>query len=306
VDDLRLLDELTGDAPLADLRELAPARARLDAELTAGSCGRIRSYRHVRPGRRLLWSTAAVGVAAAVAAAVLVTAQQHPTSGPRMVDAGAAQVLNTAAAAALRLPDTAPRPDQFIYSKYSDDGATGEAWLSVDGTRDSLSIGPDGNRQVMPGCRDGVMQVHGNYHGTRSTPCTPVPEYLTDLPTNADAMLDYLKHHIQGDPNDANAVGKTVMGLVSHDMPPRSRAALYQAAARFPGLGVDRHAVDGAGRHGIAITWHYSGGCAPSGCARDFEIIFDPMTYTLLGVRNGTSATALLQTAVVDSVGQRP
>jgi hypothetical protein len=311
MNDLRMLQDLTGDAPLADPADLAPARARLSAAMSTEGADRtatVRPHRRFRPVRRLLWSTAAVGVTAAVAAALLVVQQSGRTADqgtPRLVNADAARVLNAAAAAALKLPDATPRPDQFIYQKFTGGGTTGEAWYSVDGTRDGVAPGPDGARTVLPGCRDGVMQVHGNYHGTRPTACTPDPKYRTDLPTDADAMLDYLKHHVQGDPDDINAVGKTVLDLVSYDLPPRTRAALYQAAARFPGLHVDRDAVDGAGRHGIAITWHYTGGCAP-GCERDTDIIFDPASYAVLGSRNGKYATALLQVAIVNTAGQRP
>jgi hypothetical protein len=309
VDDLRLLDdlldELTGDAPLADPRELAPARARLDAELTGG---RTPAYRRFRPGRRLLWSAAAAGLAGAAAVAVLVAAQPHHTGtpdSPRLVNADAARVLNTAAAAALTLPDTPPRPNQFIYQKSVVDGATWESWRSVDGTRDSVTLQPDGDRTVLPGCRNGVTYVHGNYHGTRPTSCTPSPEYRTDLPTTVNGMLDYLEHHMPGDGKDPQSLFKNFVELSSYDLPPQTRAALYRAGARLPGLYVNRDAVDGAGRHGIGIGWHYTGKCTDP-CDRDDETIFDPHTYTVLGSRSNLSASALLETAVVDSVGQRP
>jgi hypothetical protein len=306
MDDLSLLQDLAGDEPLPDQHDLAPARARLSATLTTTRPVPARSPRRVRAPRRLLLTAVATGAAAAVAAVFLVAthhqATTDPGGGPQLVNADAATVLNAAAAAALKTSDAAPRPDQFVYTKNIGFGVTSEGWMSVDGTHDGYRL-DNGQRVDFPGCRNGVAMTHGNYHGTRPQPCVPDPAYRTDLPTDADAMYAYLQNHAKGD--DINAVGKDVMDLAGYDLPPRTRAALYQAAARLRGLHVKHDVVDGAGRHGVAITWQYTGTCA-KGCERDNELIFDPTTYAPLGFRAGAHATAILRVAVVDAPGQRP
>nr|AXL06644.1 hypothetical protein BU204_18810 [uncultured bacterium] len=70
-------------------------------------------------------------------------------AGPPQADAEA--ILHQAADAARALPSTAPRPDQFIYTKtrYSDGGVR-EAWLSADGLHDGL-VRQYGRELPLPG-----------------------------------------------------------------------------------------------------------------------------------------------------------
>jgi dihydrodipicolinate synthase/N-acetylneuraminate lyase len=121
MDELALLNDLTGDAPLPGPNRLAPARARLFAEMAAEmpaerTPAATRTHRRFRPARRLLWSTAATGVAAAVAVTMLMTAQQHGRTrepgSPRIVNADAAQVLDAAAAAGDHAHPRPPPPNQ--------------------------------------------------------------------------------------------------------------------------------------------------------------------------------------------------
>ena len=67
--------------------------------------------------------------------------------------------------------------------------------------------------------------------------------------------------------------------LITYGMPPALTAELYRALGNIPGVTVDRHATDIAGRHGIgfkiAIPSEQGGGFD--------ELILDPKTFRLMG-----------------------
>ncbi|MEV6370313.1 CU044_5270 family protein [Micromonospora musae] len=304
MDDLRMVRELSGNAPLLKTDDLAPARGRLLAGMGAEQHGgepAARPVRRTRRVRRLLlagWATA--GVAAAVAGVLVLVPDRIGGQVPA-ARAEAAQVLHGAAAAALQLPDVEPRPDQFIYTKTRSGNSTDESWLSVDGTHDGLlrqTPATDIENMPLPGCRDGRAAVTrgGRMDPRQTEPCTPSPAYLPDLPTDPDAMLDHLNANYRGEPGDSNALGKDVHDLLaSKYLRPQVRAALFEAAARIPGLTVVPGVEDGAGRPGIGIAWSHEG--------RSGALVFDETSHTFLGTV-GTSA--VLEVAVVDEVGQRP
>ncbi|MEV2238097.1 CU044_5270 family protein [Micromonospora sp. NPDC049891] len=94
-------------------------------------------------------------------------------------------------------------------------------------------------------------------------------------------------------------------------VPPQTTAALYQAAAKIPGVEVVRGVTAAAERRGVAV--------AQTERSRRQEWIFDEQTYAYLGERSylvadtadgpaGTelSTTAVLKRAVVSNLGQRP
>ncbi|MFD0573154.1 hypothetical protein ACFQ0T_32915 [Kitasatospora gansuensis] len=96
-------------------------------------------------------------------------------------------------------------------------------------------------------------------------------------------------------------------------MPGKLAAALYQAAARIPGVVLVDSATDAAGRTGIAIAR-----TNPASGSRD-EIIFDRTSYAFLGERSVqitevsgvkpgtvTANTAVLKRAAADAPGVRP
>ncbi|PSL53085.1 hypothetical protein B0I31_110176 [Saccharothrix carnea] len=309
MDELRLLRALGDETPLPDEASLAPVRANVLAGLA----------RRRRPRRRFaLVGASAIGLAAAVAAAVTLLptsppaptvpggqAQSPPTSAVAPVT-DAVRLLNFAAEAARAEPAVNPRPDQFVYTRSSVDsngGAPREIWLSVDGTRDGV-LYDHGLRIPLAGCKDGKAVV---IKGDRVVPgltddCEPHPAYRSDLPTDVDGMLAYLDANASGsEPGNVNSRGKDVLRLINESMvPSAARAALYEAAARVPGLSVVPDARDAAGRPGLGITWP-----PPAGSEADAEpvvIVFDPTTYELLG----TTFHAIEAQAVVDQPGQRP
>jgi hypothetical protein len=228
--------------------------------------------------------------------AVLVLAPDTIGGHVPAANADAARILHNAAAAALTLPDVQPRPDQFVYREDSN-GA--EQWMSVDGTRDGLGRPAGGGEEsVFPGCRDGRRTVMKGPEAIGTEPCEPDPAYRPDLPTDAGAMLDYLNRNHSGEVGDANAMGKDIMGLLDKYLRPAARAALFEAAARIPGLRVVPNDTDAAGRPGVGVAWSFEG--------RSGRIVFDAETYALLGVWAGRGGSAVLRVAIVDEVGQRP
>ncbi len=269
-----------------------------------------------RRGRQIavaggITATAAAGIAAVLVLAPTTTLSPgSPGGGPPA--RAAAEVLHRAAVAADNEPDVRPRPAQYVYIRSEDAHGVREVWLSVDGTRDGLVRSPQAT-MPLPGCRNGRQVV---VKGDRvlpgvTEPCTPDPAYRPNLPTTAEAMLAYLRGDAGGEAgrspeNVLNSLAKTVLSVSGESyVRPRSRAALYEAAAKLPGMQVIPEAVDGAGRRGMGAAWTYSGG--------RMTLVFNPSTYVLLGTHhdppNGepsSGGTAILQRAIVDRAGQRP
>jgi hypothetical protein len=237
----------------------------------------------------------------------------------------AKQVLDTAATAALSHPGVAPRPDQFVYTKVGDGGGhVAQTWLSVDGSRNGLmeAQGPNGTTTIL-GCVDSKRQIRSpGYNGKPYTgpakpkapvpldgpvdtePCTPQPAFFPAMPTTARAMPAYLAKTQGVRLNDINDVAKVVEGMFQSDyLLPAQRAALYEFLATTPGLTLERNVKDITGRPGIGVGWSFQGSKA--------MLIFDPSTYTLLGVttwgeQGQVGGAALLQMAITNQAGQQP
>jgi hypothetical protein len=210
----------------------------------------------------------------------------------------AKQVLDTAATAALSQPAAPPRPDQFVYTKVGDGtGRVAQTWLSVDGSRNGLMEGQRANgTTTILGCVNGKHQIRlPGYYGKPYTgpakpkapvpldgpavtmPCTPQPAFFPAMPTTASAMPAYLAKTQGVRLNDLNDVAKVVGGMFQSDyLLPAQRAALYKFLATTPGLTLERNVKDISGRPGIGVGWSFMGSKA--------VLIFDPRTYTLLGI----------------------
>ena len=261
------------------------------------------------------------------------TAIGHPSSSASQPTASqptaiavltAKQVLDTAATAALSHPGAAPRPDQFVYTKVGDGGHVAQTWLSVNGSRNGLAEaqGPNGTTTIL-GCVDGQHQIRTpGYNGKPYTgpanpkapvpldgpvvtePCTPQPAFFPAMPTTASAMSAYLAKTQGVRLGDINDVAKVVGGIFQSDyLLPAQRAALYEFLASTPGLTLERHVKDVAGRPGIGVGWSFMGSSA--------VLIFDPRTYTLLGIttrgeQGQVGGGALLQMALTNQAGQQP
>ncbi|WP_433795932.1 CU044_5270 family protein [Actinoplanes sp. CA-252034] len=220
--------------------------------------------------------------------------------GTRLSMRPVAQVLELAADTAAKAPDVVPEPGRFLYTRTvgRDGRVLAERWYSIDGTRDGLGFNMQGgvvDRFAFPGCRDG-RYVSGPDQGGS---CEADPAYLPDLPEDAEAMARYLNlsnSHLDDDPaeNKTNGIAKD-MGTLgsSRYLRPAQRAALFQAAARIPGISVVDDAVDAAGRTGTGVTWRFGKGST--------MWVFNPRTHEFLGSDLDTTEQAL-----VDEVGDRP
>jgi hypothetical protein len=220
--------------------------------------------------------------------------------GTRLSMRPVAQVLDLAAGTAAKAADVLPDPGQFLYTRTvgRDGRILTERWFSIDGTRDGLGFNVQGgeiDRFAFPGCRDG-RYVSGPDQGG---PCEADPAYLPDLPEEAESMARYLNlsnAHQDDAPaeNKTNSIAKDMWTLgSSRYLRPAQRAALFQAAARIPGITVVDDAVDAAGRTGTGVTWTFGKYSA--------MWVFDPKTYAYLGSDLDTT-----EQAVVNEVGDRP
>ncbi|MFE6287940.1 CU044_5270 family protein [Streptomyces sp. NPDC057877] len=298
--------------------DLPPGRHRLLKEHL------MTEIRQEQPARRPWLRPALVaGAVAAVAAVTLTLAAPSGDSTTAPPTKAAVALLEDVALAAEDGGGTYGeiRDDQFVYveskvsyARYEEGAKTRipplhrlEHWHSVDGTRKGLiretgrgqwSMDPD-PRKGEPG-----YDVSTNYR------------HLSTLPTDADAMYDWLHRtapeHSGQETNQAMFVlaADLIRGAI---VPPEQSAALYRAVARIPGVTVVEDAVDAAGRKGVAIARQ-----DPDNPTRD-EWIFDKETFEFLGersvatddysdVKEGTvtSNTAVLRRAVVDKAGVRP
>jgi hypothetical protein len=292
MDELDLIRERAEAVGFAPAEHLTPARERLLAAARGG-----RPHR----SRRWFWAAgASIGLAAAITAVVALAPAEQVGIGVGVAHADPVKVLTEAASTALKEPAKPPRPDQFLYVKteYAIP-PNREVWLSVDGTRDSL-IGSTKEG----GCRNGKAPMYGTNdpraEGTLQD-CVPQPVYRTDLPTTADAMLAYLYAKEADRDGRATYIGKAVYGLACEQaLQPASYAALFEAAARVPGLTALDHVTDGAGRPGVGIRFPVPAGSSPK--AQPIVLVFDATTYQFLG----TEDSAVTVKTYVDEVGQRP
>ena len=298
-----------------------------------------------RPKRKAARIRIAVGVTSGAVAALAVgltlsslpggthsagTAIAHPSpsspgGAPVTAVLTAKQVLDTAATAALSHPGAPPRPDQFVYTKVGDGrGRVAQTWLSVDGSRNGLmeDQGANGTTTIL-GCVNGKRQIRlPGYNGKPYTgpakpkapvpldgpvvteSCTPQPAFFAAMPTTASAMPAYLVKTQGVRLNDINDVAKVVEGMFQSDyLLPAQRAALYEFLATMPGLTLERNVKDISGRQGIGVDWSFMGSKA--------VLVFDPRTYTLLGMttqgeQGQVGGGALLQMAITNQAGQQP
>ena len=293
MDEMALLKEMADGTPLPSAEELTPSRNRLMSAITTEQAPM--TTRERGPRRLVISAAVTVGLAAAITGVIALGGLEPVGVAPR--EASAAEILHQAAEAVRTLPDTPPRPDQFIYTRteYSQaDPANSlrETWLSADGTHDSL-VAQGGDTIPIPGCRDGQAAVVKGEEPIPGAfePCTPNPAFRTDLPTDAAGMREYLSSDAAG----AN-VAKSIHFVVAETyVPPASVAALFEAIADFPGLTVEDDVQDGAGRPGIGVSWTKDG--------ETTTLVFDRTTHAFLGFAGIEAVTAQ---AIVDTAGQHP
>jgi hypothetical protein len=265
------------------------ARAALGRRMDGADGHRV----HGLSKRRLRWiGTAAAAAVAVIAAVTTLTLVGGPGGG---AEASAATLLHEMAGVAAKQPEPV-RPDKgdylyvksenaFLTAMAGDAGfavlvpATREVWLGQNGVLRETTGKPlflsDGDRQrwIAAGSPDlGGSRTYtdslGQYNST-----TP------SLPSDPNALYVALKEQAKGQGTSLYNEMFVLVGdsLRETSATPAQRAALYEVAARIPGVELVGDVTDSAGRKGVAVAMADN-----SSHARQL-LIFDPQSSMMLG-----------------------
>jgi hypothetical protein len=275
---------------LDSLRRLYPQPVAASDEVRAHA--RARLALKLTRTRRRRWFAAGAGLAAAgTAAAVFVSVGPNGDG-----DASAAtRVLRHAAAVARRqAPLGKLGPGQYLYVK------SVNAYLNTIAPADSpyFSVLVPHVREVWVGDGDGKLResegaptflttrdrdrwiaagrpplTDGHPSETNLSPMRPL-----DLPDDPDALYMRLKHDATGHGDSLYGEMFTLVGdaLRETNATPAQRAALYEVAARIPGVESIGRVHDPVGRSGLAVAMRN----AADGVRE--TLVFDPRTSELL------------------------
>jgi hypothetical protein len=344
IDEIELVRSLRTDI---EEDPIAVARARLRLQdAAAGQRVRSRQWRR-RTVRRVAVTATAVFVAAALFANV-------PMLGVTSASAAAAAVLHEAAENASHRTNPAALAGKFVYLREHGFTLTSggfarrdgnpiplpsylsdlryESWSATDGraTGRVIRIDDSSVRFFSPAQKSAYQRVAGDLP-TQSKLDQPLPPYegsignptaqtLAALPTDPTALLFIVYKEALGRGHSIHQEAlEVIAGLLGHGdamLSPQVRSALFEAAARIPGVTVTADVVNIDGVTGVAIgRLDETDGQRP-------EIIVDPKTSRVIGRRTilvdpkaftaypipagtvvGLSATT---SAIVDRVGQTP
>ena len=273
MDDLTMLREFRAEAPASAPAELWP-RA-VHAAATPTRAGRT-------PARGRWVALGAAATVAAVAAAVVLAPGATPTSAAAVLDRAA-----LALAGAPAPPD--PGPHQWIYQRSVQlDAATGEAgthdgtsWSRMDGELFAIRL-PNG-RLLVQHLQEWPLGTPEQWY-----------DVVTALPQQPADVITYLRddplYESRGASQADRDFDELTQALTAQTyVPPASRARLYLALATIPGVGVDEHAApDLVGRPVLSIT--YTGDLSLGRAGDRWELLLDPSTYDVLGLR-GTAGS---------------
>nr|WSW57577.1 CU044_5270 family protein [Streptomyces sp. NBC_00998] len=298
-----------------------------------------------RPVRRAL--VVGVPVTAAALAAVVAFNTVAGSAGPGRaaaveaaviaVEAGSAdQVATTvrqiaAAASSGRLPE--PGPGQYVYVKsrvsylaishdvdknesktWVQPLHTREVWKSPDGAKGWLDEPGQQPKGGITLDKDGPLSRPKNGQDIPGEAPNFSYEWLKAQNADPDTLLK-AAYGAVGESGDRDQQAFREIGSILHEqlVPAPIAAALYQAAAKIPGVVVVQHSQDAAGRDGIALAR------LDERRGDRTEWVFDRSTYAYLGSRgvqvrenDGIKAgtvverTAVLERAVVDGQKKRP
>ncbi|MGI5233435.1 CU044_5270 family protein [Actinoallomurus sp. CA-142502] len=347
MDELTAVQQLRAEVPLPT--DLSTTEARFQAGLSdqRKAPSRARVSRRFGPARR---SMVAGGLVAATLAAGVVTMGVFsrdrgdlPGGGGRTHNVAAVSaLLDRAAATARNRP--APTPGQYVFTHTVNWGPTYDdkndrwngyrkverlSWQPAAGGRPGFTRTkqtgtgqlPPADGTPVPG-QPGWVQEWDCDRATRADEpvdlarppanCTTSPAYASDLPTDADHMLAYLRK-TRGEGSEADATWGRATDLLNGGlMPPKARAALFQAMKKIGGLALVADSVNVQGRHGVAVSH------VVEGRIRE-ELIFDPKTYDYLGARSvlvarlgdrpagtQTAAETVIDSAFVNRIGDLP
>ena len=271
------------------------ARRRARAKLLARIDPPQPSPRPARARVRLALMAGGVATAAAIASAILLGTE---TPGGGGTASAAAQALREVAHVARSQPPLAvPGDGRYLYLRtveahltQTDIGARWlepritESWVRPEGGRERVSFGSfefltrGDRRRFHEVFRERGIPVPAPPDEVRSF-ALPAPDRLR-LPSDPDALYERLYERARGHSEGTYRQMFTLVGDALRDpaaTTPRQRAALYEVAARIPGVELVGSVRDRSGRDGIAVAMRNE----PDG-TRD-TLIFDPQTGALLG-----------------------
>lgn len=246
-----------------------------------------------------------------------------PASTPGASAHGGPALLHRISAVALRTGVPAVRDDQFLYTRSTVRGAdlsSGKAVVGPLEEREEWAAQDPRPLKRLGLVRTGgeTFPVNAELGDTGGTPAglsRPTYAWLGKLPTDPERLLTYLYAHTPESPDQerAQAVFDRIGDLLTSVMPPRTAAALYEAAARLPGVTEAPQAADALGRHGLGIARN------DTRYGTRTEWVFDGADLTFLGSRSyltrdtsygeaGTLLAGLARTGhgVVDRAGEVP
>lgn len=333
MDEMQLLEEFRAVVAPPDPGTLAQARARVLAGAPAGQASRRARWPHL-PGRwPKLALTGLAAAATATAVAVALAAPGGTPSHPGAASLVAKELAYRVAGVAAARPDV--RPGQWVYWLEKSvaphavlPGGTAPWWSTADGTRTAMQYSSKGKVHILR-CPYSQSLPHGG--------CKPQMFLTTDglgadipltyaelgsLPRSPAALDRYLAslQVPRGEPAPVREFEIITGMLFTYVMPPALTAELYRALGDIPGVSVDQHAVDVAGRAGIGfqITAPHSP-TADAPVREVAQLILNPKTYDLMAVqtlstnqrrsslpRHTLSGTAILKTALVSGPGILP
>jgi len=264
----------------------------------------------------------AVGLVTAAAIATFLGVGTHGGSS-----ASAAPFLRKIATTARAQPPSKPLGrGQFAYTKEL------VAWMS----------GGDGWNALSPGMRESWYgRTHAHFHDRWGKPKFPSPADRAGwiaagrpqvnppqdsadfpvtprpaLPTDPDALYDRIHHDVVGHGNGTLSEMFTIVADNLRDPVPSPslRAALYEVAARIPGVELIGPAKDRLGRRGVAVAY------VDGKIHERHVVIFDPHTAAMLGEEyvqldgnpyhypagTVTGYSTYVVSGVVDRIGERP
>jgi hypothetical protein len=327
VNEMQLLEEFRAVVAPPDPGTLAQARARVLAG-AAGGQGPRRARGPRRPGswpKLALTGLAAATMAAAVAVTLAVPggAPAHPGAATPFAKELAYRVAGVAAARPY------VRPGQWVYIKEKTINMFGSGtypwWTTADGTRSAGTelTGPHKGKLFFMPCPPWAKGRHGSCQAWTDGPgklaVMPVTYAgLKSLPRSPAALDRYLARlPLRGwGPAPAREFDIISALLFTYVMPPALTAELYRALGDIPGVTVDRHAVDVAGRDGIGFQITTPRIQNAAGVV--VQLILNPKTYDVMGqqsfdteqrrpsVPRHVYGSAILKTALVSGPGIRP
>lgn len=316
------------------LRQIAPGVAAPSAEARARARDVLLHHiaraepRRRPPRRRLLVLAAGLAATAVAAAAVFLGVG---TDRDESASAATAALRDAAAVARAQPAPPALEPGEYRYTRsvnaylvttvLSEENFFSvlvprirEIWLGPNGGRLHETSGKPtflSERDRERWIAAGRPRLRERESASALPPAAPL-----DLPTDPDALYRRLKREATGHGDGLHEEMFTLVGdaLRETNGSPAQRAALYEVAARIPGVDLLGRVTDHAGRSGIAVAF------ASDPDKQRHTLIFDPDTAALLGEEyvalagnaNGYPEGTVIgyatyvATGIVDSIRARP